>query len=61
MAKRALDRIDRWEQLSKEDSLAYDLAYTTPGTYSDLGSEYGSFGSSGESDWSGDYLDRFDV
>jgi hypothetical protein len=32
LAKRALDRIDRWEQLSKEDSLAFDIAYTSPYT-----------------------------
>jgi hypothetical protein len=58
-AKRVLDRIDRWEHLSKEDSLAYDLAYTSPynNNNDDVISHYGSF----VSDWSGDYLDRFDV
>lgn len=30
LAKRALDRMDRWEQLSQEDSLAFDIAYTSP-------------------------------
>jgi hypothetical protein len=60
-AKRTLERIDRWEQLSKEDSLAFDIAYTTMtmDTYSDV--SYGSFGSVSTTDWSGDYLDRFDV
>ena len=60
-AKRTLERIDRWEQLSKEDSLAFDIAYTTTtmDTYSDV--SYGSFGSVSTTDWSGDYLDRFDV
>jgi hypothetical protein len=52
MAKRALDKVHKWEQLSQEDSLAYDIAYTT--TTSELG--YGSF----VSVWSGD-LDKFDV
>ncbi|MGK3744123.1 MAG: hypothetical protein ACI8RD_010807 [Bacillariaceae sp.] len=60
-AKRTLERIDRWEQLSKEDSLAFDIAYTTMtmDTYSDV--SYGSFGSVSTTDWSGDYLDRFDI
>jgi len=60
-ARRALERIDRWEQLCKEDSLAFDIAYTsmTTDTYSDV--SYGSAGSISSTDWSGDYLDRFDV
>lgn len=60
-ARRALERIDRWEQLCKEDSLAFDLAFTSMATdaYSDV--SYGSAGSKSSTDWSGDYLDRFDV
>jgi len=57
-AKRTLERIDRWEQLSKEDSLAYDVAYTS--VYNDDVISYGSFASV-TSEWSGDFLDRFDV
>ena len=60
-AKRALDRIDRWEQLSKEDSLAYDLAYTSAATDTYSWASDGSFASVSSTDWSGDYLDRFDV
>jgi hypothetical protein len=56
LAVRILIRMDRWEQLSKEDSLAFDVAYTSP--YIDDGESYGSFASS---EWSGDRLDRFDV
>lgn len=56
-AKRVLKRMDRWEQLSKEDSLAFDVAYTSP--YKDDGDSFGSFAAT--SDWSGDSLDRFDV
>jgi hypothetical protein len=52
MAKKALDKLQKWEQQSQEDSLAYDIAYTT--TTSEVG--YGSF----VSDWTGD-LDKFDV
>ncbi|KAG7368108.1 hypothetical protein IV203_030851 [Nitzschia inconspicua] len=55
-AKLALIRMDMWEQLSKEDSLAFDVAYTSP--YHDEVESYGSFATS---DWSGDYLDRFDI
>ena len=51
-AKRALDRVYQWEQQEQEDSLAYDIAYTT--SVSEIG--YGSFVSS----WTGD-LDKFDV
>lgn len=59
-AKRALKRMDRWEQLSKEDSLAFDVAYTTAFVYDDDVDSYGSFAAAA-SDWSGDYMDRFDV
>jgi hypothetical protein len=52
MAKRALDKLQKWEQQSQEDSLAYDIAYTT--TTSEVG--YGSF----VSNWTDD-LDKFDV
>jgi hypothetical protein len=56
-AQRSLSRMDQWEQLSKEDSLAFDLAYTISVSNDDVAS-YGSF----VTDWSGDYLfDRFDV
>ncbi|KAL3906233.1 MAG: hypothetical protein SGARI_004094, partial [Bacillariaceae sp.] len=58
-AKRALIRMDRWEQLSKEDSLAFDVAYTTAFVYDDDADSYGSFAAAA-SDWSGDYMDRFD-
>jgi hypothetical protein len=53
-AKKAIDRAQRWEQESQEDSLAYDLAYTE--TRSD--DSYGSFVST--TGWS-DELDKFDV
>jgi hypothetical protein len=53
MAKRALDKVQKWEQQSQEDSLAYDLAYTS--TMSEAG--YGSF----VSQWTDDDLDKFDV
>jgi hypothetical protein len=56
LAIQALKRMDRWEQLSKEDSLAFDVAYTT--TYKGDVESYGSFESL---EWSGDRLDRFDV
>lgn len=52
-ARISLQRMDRWEHLSKEDSLAFDVAYTS---YID---DHGSFFT--VSDWSGDHLDRFDV
>lgn len=52
-ARRMLHRIQRWEQQSQEDSLAYDMAYTD--NYSEIG--YGSFVSTS---WSDD-LDKFDV
>jgi hypothetical protein len=50
-AKRALDRYEKWEIQSQEDSLAYDIAYTTKTEVS-----YGSMGSS----WS-DECSKFDV
>jgi hypothetical protein len=51
-AKRALEKLQKWEEQSNEDSLAYDMAYTD--TVSEIG--YGSFVTS----WSND-LDKFDV
>jgi hypothetical protein len=56
LAIRALKRMEQWEQLSKEDSLAFDVAYTS--TYKDDVDSYGSFE---PFEWSGDRLDRFDV
>lgn len=53
VAKKALEKAQRWEQQSQEDSLAYDLAYTD--RRSDIG--YGSFVSTA---WSDD-LEKFDV
>lgn len=50
-AKRALDRYEKWEIQSQEDSLAYDIAYTTKTEVS-----YGSMGSSWSDEWS-----KFDV
>jgi hypothetical protein len=50
-AKRALDRYQKWEIRSQEDSLAYDIAYTTKTEVS-----YGSMGSSWSDEWS-----KFDV
>jgi hypothetical protein len=52
LAKRALDRFYKWEEKEQEDSLAFDIAYTT--NVSEIG--YGSF----VSNWTGD-LDKFDV
>jgi hypothetical protein len=52
LAKWALDRFFKWEENEREDSLAFDIAYTT--TVSEIG--YGSF----VSNWTGD-LDKFDV
>jgi hypothetical protein len=60
LAKRVLKRMDRWEQLSKEDSLAFDVAYTTAFVYDEDAQSYGSFVET-TSDWSRDNLDRFDV
>ena len=63
LAKHALSRLDRWEQLSKEDSLAYDLAHTSSAPYSRSWTSYGSFDFESNSliEWSGDCDDRFDV
>ena len=59
MAKRALDKVHKWEQQSLHDSLTYDMAYTEPGGYGSFSEvEYGSFASV----WTGtDTLDKFDV
>lgn len=53
MAKKALDKLHKWEQQSQEDSLVFDMAYTTSAKEL-LG--YGSFFSA----WNGD-LDKYDV
>ena len=55
VAKRTIDRAIRWETLLKEDSLAYDMAYTD-----DWRSDTSSYGSFVSNVWS-DELDKFDV
>ena len=52
-ARTALEKLQRWEEQSNEDSLAYDMAYTD--TVSEI--NYGSFVSS----WDGGDLDKFDI
>lgn len=51
MAKSALYRLHKWEQQSNEDTLAYDLAYTSSETYGSFSTDL----------WSEDELDRFDI
>jgi hypothetical protein len=53
LAKRVFENAYKWELQAREDSLAYDIAYTS--TTSEIG--YGSF----VSDWTGSSIDKFDV
>ena len=55
-ASRALTRMEQWEIQSQEDSLAYDIAYTSRLEFS----SYGSFESSYFDGWEDD-LSKFDV
>eukprot|EP00536_Pseudo-nitzschia_multiseries_P000771 jgi/Psemu1/1727/gm1.1727_g len=61
-AKRALNRLDRSEQLSEEDFLPHELVHTLSVPETSSWKSYGSFDSGSSLDWAGDCsFDRFHV